>query len=114
MIGAKVTWGGKEFEIKDVLSYEGWFNWDSVFSSWELPYTFTKPSEGYHDMENGGVWVPGEPVVIEQTAIILPLTPKDLKYDIGGSYTRQDIKIYIKSVDGGFTIYFAARIGESV
>jgi hypothetical protein len=115
MIGANLSWGGKTFEITGVLPYDGWFNWDAVFSSWELPYSFSKPGkEGYHDMENGGVWVPGEPTIETKNAVILPLTPKDLKYDLGGSYTRQDVKIYIKCPDNGFRIYLATRISEGV
>lgn len=113
MIGATVSWGGKEFLIKDILPYDGWFDWEPIFSIWGLPYTFTKPGEGYYDMEHGGIWVPGTPIEINSIAIILPLSPEDLKYDIGGFYTRQDIKIYIKCPEGGFKIYLATRIGES-
>lgn len=112
MIGTKVTWKGKEFEVTDVLPYDEWFNWDPVFTQWEQPYTFLKPGSGYYDMENGGIWVPGNPTVINKNAIILPMTPEDLKYDVGGSYTLQDIKIYIRCEDVGFRVYYARRIGE--
>ena len=112
MIGAKVAWQGQDYEIKEVLPYDGIFDWSSLFASWGQKYTFAEPGDGYRDPEQGGIWVPGEPVVEEKEAIILPLSKSDLKYDVGGTYSRQDVKVYIQQPDGGFRIYFARRFGE--
>lgn len=113
MIGSTVTFNGLDYKIQSQVSYKGWFNWDSVFRSpWIKKYLFTTYTDGYYDMEHGGVWVPGGTETVEKEAIILPLSSEDLKYDTGGTYTREDIKIYVKYPDGGFEIYYARRINE--
>jgi hypothetical protein len=112
MIGATVSWHGQNYEIKDILPYDGWFDWSSLFSAWGGEYAFTRQTDGYHDPDQGGIWVPGEPTETEIEAIILPLSKSDLKYDVGGSYTRQDVKVYVQCPGGGFRVYFARRIKE--
>ena len=112
MIGATVSWHGQNYEIKDILPYDGWFDWSSLFAMWGGTYTFRLPGEGYRDWEQGGIWVPGEPTETEIEAIILPLSKSDLKYDVGGTYTRQDVKVYVQTPDAGFRVYFARRIEE--
>jgi len=112
MIGAMVTWHGQDYELKEVLPHDGHFVWDPVFAMWGGTYTFRLPGEGYRDWEQGGIWVPGEPTETEKEAIVLPLSKSDLKYDVGGTYTRQDVKVYVQCPGGGFRVYFARRIEE--
>jgi len=112
MIGATVSWQGRDYKIAEDLPYDGWFDWSSIFSSWGGEYAFTTQGEGYHDWNQGGIWVPGKEITKTKDAIILPLSKSDLKYDVGGTYTRQDVKVYLQCPDGGFRIYFARRIEE--
>lgn len=54
-----------------------------------------KETEGYYDMENGGVWVDGEKesIVLDPVAIV-PLSKDDLKFDGGGTYSDDNRKLY--------------------
>ena len=43
---------------------------------------------------NSGKWASGTPVIIISRGVILPLTEKDLQYDINGTYTESHYKLY--------------------
>ena len=43
---------------------------------------------------NSGQWIPGTSDTITFLGTILPLTDKDLEFDLGGTYTRNDYKLY--------------------
>ncbi len=112
MIGSTVTWHGRDYKIAEDLPYDGWFDWAALFASWGGEFMFSVPGEGYHDWTQGGIWVPGPGSSETKEAIILPLSKSDLRYDVGGTYSRQDVKVYLQCPDGGFKIYFARRIEE--
>lgn len=52
-------------------------------------------TEGYYDMNNGGEWVDGasKKIRLEKDAIV-PLSNDDLKFDVGGTYTHDNRKLY--------------------
>lgn len=58
------------------------------------PYQL-KETEGYNDMDQGGIWVPGitEEIEIEDAAVI-PLSNEDLNFGEGGTYSTEDRKLY--------------------
>ncbi|MFT9493416.1 hypothetical protein [Anaerosolibacter sp.] len=51
-------------------------------------------TEGHYDYGNGGKWVEGEPEKTPVQAFVKPVSTKDLQYDQGGTYTREDFKMY--------------------
>lgn len=52
-------------------------------------------TEGYSDVNNGGIWVDGriEEILIPNAAVV-PLSNEDLKFGEGGTYTVEDRKLY--------------------
>ena len=69
-----------------------------AFPSIQLP-RFTTETMSYTNLTGGsynsnGKFVPGTSNTITFNGTLLPLTDTDLKYDIGGTYTSQDYKLY--------------------
>ncbi len=69
------------------------FDFGGMLKKYEQPATTTVKTEGYFDDETGK-WVPGELEIIETSAAILPLTDEEMMQGEGGSYTRDDRKMY--------------------
>lgn len=61
----------------------------------KVPAFVIEEKDGYTDYEQGGIYVPGtiEKVLIENGAIV-PLSTQDLEYGEGGTYTKEDRKLY--------------------
>lgn len=54
-----------------------------------------KEGEGFNDPMQGGIWVPGKIEEIEiDNAAIVPLRNEELMYGDGGTYSREDRKLY--------------------
>ena len=71
------------------------FNFKRLIKKYsKAPITIKKYEEGYHDYENGGVWVKGEPIIIGIEGAVVPLSNSDFNYDEGGTYSSEDRKIY--------------------
>lgn len=61
----------------------------------KIPAFEIKESPGYRDPNNGGKWVPGiiEEILIVDGAVV-PLSNSDLNLDEGGTYNKEDRKLY--------------------
>lgn len=71
----------------------------------KFPLTIKRYSEGYYDYKKGGKWVEGEEEIIDLEGAVLPLSNADLNYDEGGTYSKEDRKLYT---------YIEVKIGEKV
>jgi len=49
---------------------------------------------GHFDYSQGGIWIEDSEPKVPFEGRIMPLNQDDLKYDSGGTYTRQDRKLY--------------------
>ncbi|HBQ85282.1 MAG TPA: hypothetical protein DD811_02200 [Syntrophomonas sp.] len=74
------------------------FDFHNLIERYSSAITIISQSEGYHDYENGGIWVPGTEDRIETSGAVLPLSSRELneqlQYGEGGAYTRSDRKLY--------------------
>ena len=83
---------------------------NTVFNNFKTEFTAIDFEEGYYDYEQGGEWVEGEEITHEVTGIITPLTNDDTRFEEGGTYTRQDIKIHYQGTLGiGWEIDYRDR-----
>lgn len=72
------------------------FNFKRLIKKYaKFPVYELKETEGYSDVNQGGIWIPGKvrEVLIEDAAVV-PLSNDDLKYGEGGTYTTEDKKLY--------------------
>jgi hypothetical protein len=75
------------------------FDFRSLVKKYAAPVTVEEETGGYHDQENGGKWKPTTKT-FETKAAVFNLSSRDVRgyaiqYGEGGSFTREDIKIYI-------------------
>jgi len=85
-------------------------NFDTVFAKFKTEFTAIEFGEGHYDYEQGGIWVPGDEIEHEVTGIITPLTNDDVRFEEGGTYTRQDIKIHYQGELGiGWEVEYRDR-----
>ena len=75
------------------------YDFQDLVAKYSTPITVIEEAEGHYDYDNGGKWVPGIPKEIETSAAVLQMSIKELntmaQYGEGGSYTRDDRKVYI-------------------
>ena len=69
------------------------------------PMTHITRTQGGHDPERGGQWIPGAEVPRRITGAILPLSDKDLQTAPPGTYTKDTRKLYTAA---------AVEIGDEV
>ena len=85
-------------------------DFSEVFEEFKTTFTAIEFGEGHYDYEQGGVWVPGGETEHELIGIITPLTNDDIRFEEGGTYTRQDIKIHYQGILGiGWEIEYRGR-----
>ena len=72
------------------------------FPSIEIPQalieTLTYATNTGGSYDNNGQWSPGSTVTTTFNGVILPLNEKDLNFDLGGTYTRSDYKLYTTEI----------------
>lgn len=71
----------------------------NLVKKYSVPISVEEETGGFYDYEDGGKWKP-KIKTRETTAAVFNLTTKDLsgttiQYGEGGSYSKEDIKIYI-------------------
>jgi len=74
------------------------FDFSGVFAEFDTSFQVVrKPSGGYRDYSKGGQWVAGDTGdPIDFHGIVVPMTEKDLRFDTSGTYTTDDIKVYVR------------------
>lgn len=72
------------------------FDFAEVFGEWGTNFVRLPKGEGYRDYSDGGKWKqsPGSPVTMQ--GIIAPMSFEELQLETGGTYTRDDRKIYVR------------------
>lgn len=76
------------------------FDFSGLFATYSVPFSRIPKSPGSRDYSKGGQWVEGMPSdPVQMTGIIVPITNDDLRFDAGGTYTKQDKKIYVMKPD---------------
>lgn len=63
-----------------------------LMEEWETTITVLKKEGQY----KGGRWDSEAETEEETLAVVVPLSNDDLQYDENGTYTKQDIKVYIR------------------
>lgn len=58
------------------------------------PVLWVTETGGYHDYENGGVWVDGTIKEVDIGGAVTPLTNEELLMGEGGTYNSEDRKLY--------------------
>lgn len=72
------------------------YNFERLIKKYsKFPVYELKETEGYHDPNQGGIYIQGtiEEILIEGAAVV-PLSNDDLNYGEGGTYTTEDRKMY--------------------
>lgn len=73
------------------------FEFSSLFAEYNQPFQHLPHTESVRNYENGGQMDPGVPLgPVDMKGIILPPSDDDLKFDAGGTYTKQDRKLYLQ------------------
>ncbi|AFC32139.1 hypothetical protein PM3016_5439 [Paenibacillus mucilaginosus 3016] len=72
------------------------FDFAEVFGEWGKKFHRFPKGGGYYDYANGGKWVPGYGAPVEMEGIIVPMSFEELQLETGGTYTRDDRKIYVR------------------
>lgn len=67
-----------------------------VFERFQTSFQVLVPGSGTRDWDNAGAWVPGETTEESYEGIIIPFTTDTLAYQEGGTYTNEDIKVYVR------------------
>lgn len=62
------------------------YNFARLITKYSVPFHFIVTSEGHYD---SGKWVPGEPILQEETGAIIPMPESKIRQS-GGVYTAKD------------------------
>ena len=82
------------------------FNFKRLIRKYSKYPTFIlKETGGYRDPDQGGTWISGKAEEVELEGAVVPLSNDDLNFDEGGTYSREDRKLYCyKEIDKGTKI----------
>lgn len=73
------------------------YEFQEIFAEHNIAFTYKKYVPGYRDYSKGGQYVEADHgPEQEASGILLPLSNDDLRYDTSGTYSREDMKVFVR------------------